>query len=310
MRAGHGFALMAVILWSANSVIGKLVMHGLGPVSLTLARFGIALVVFAAVFGRSILRERPWPKTDGWAILLAGITGICLFNSLIYLGLRYSTATNVGLISAVSPLTTMVLSHFVLGERSQPLHYLGFFVAFAGLVWILTSGDPSRLLKLQLNLGDLLALGASAAWSVYSLAIKPLTARWSLPALNLIVIAVGVLLLTPAAVLEQRWQPAGGLELHHWLLVLFLGVGPSVVSFLFWARALREIGASRALGIYNLFPVFSTISATLWLGERPSGAFLVGGSAVVIGAYTMSYILPVRGKSVERSSEQRAHHHD
>lgn len=300
MRLGHLFALIAVVLWSGNSVVGKLLVDVVAPVSLTTLRFLVALVTLGLVLWRHWSRWRRvrWAE---WILLgLCGLTGVLLFNSLLYTALRYSSALNVGLMSAASPLTTMLLSRVFTGERSHALHYAGFAIAFGGVAWILSQGSWSILMALQFNLGDLLALAASAAWSVYSLIVRKLAQSMDLATLNLFIVAIGVLMLMPVAAMEQASHPLGLMGLRECLLILFLGWGPSTLSFLAWSRAIREIGPARAMGIYNLVPVFSTLNAMVFLGEQPAAVFLSGGAAVVIGAYAMSHLWPQRPARTDR----------
>ena len=51
-------------------------------------------------------------------VLAIGAIGLTLCQGMIYTGLNYTDATTAGIIMALSPIMTMVLARFVLGEPS------------------------------------------------------------------------------------------------------------------------------------------------------------------------------------------------
>jgi drug/metabolite transporter (DMT)-like permease len=47
----------------------------------------------------------------------------------------------------------------------------------------------------------------------------------------------------------------------------YIGVFPSLLAYLFWNRAVAEVGGSRAGIFIHLMPVFGTLLAIVFLGE-------------------------------------------
>jgi drug/metabolite transporter (DMT)-like permease len=68
-----------------------------------------------------------------------------------------------------------------------------------------------------------------------------------------------------------------------WLLLLFVVVGGTMITFLLVTAALRHISATRVGIIAMLEPVAASVVAFLWLGESFGTAQLIGGSIVLAG---------------------------
>jgi len=66
-------------------------------------------------------------------------------------------------------------------------------------------------------------------------------------------------------------------------VILYLGLGTSVISFLLWNRSIRELGAGRTALFGNLIPIFSSIEAVLILGEKINYIHLISFALIATG---------------------------
>jgi drug/metabolite transporter (DMT)-like permease len=66
-------------------------------------------------------------------------------------------------------------------------------------------------------------------------------------------------------------------------VILYLGLGTSVIAFLFWNRSIKELGAGRTALFGNLIPIFSTMEAVVILGEKISYIHVVSFVLIISG---------------------------
>jgi drug/metabolite transporter (DMT)-like permease len=88
----------------------------------------------------------------------------------------------------------------------------------------------------------------------------------------------------PTGRLDESVSLLGHLEgyaLPVWLLLLYVVVAGTMITFLLVAAALRHISATRVGIIAMLEPVAASVIAFLWLGESFGTAQLIGGSVVL-----------------------------
>jgi drug/metabolite transporter (DMT)-like permease len=67
------------------------------------------------------------------------------------------------------------------------------------------------------------------------------------------------------------------------LIILYLGLGTSVISFLCWNAAISRLGAARTALFGNLIPIFASLEAVFFLGEKISVLHLISGVVVITG---------------------------
>ena len=154
---------------------------------------------------------------------------------------------------------------------------LGTLLALGGMALMLFDGA-----RVQVSLrGDLLALGAAACWSLYSLFMGKMTEEYGAVFATRKVFAYGLLTIVPFLLGKELAPPELFREPVVWGNLLFLGLVASLACFVAWNLVMSKIGNITATNYVYLNPVFTLITAMLVLGERltPAGAF---GSALIL----------------------------
>ncbi len=166
------FLTLAPLLWAGNFVFGKSLSEALPPFGINLLRWAMACVVLVTL--TFLLEGRfPRPGCRLW-LTLAGIaiTGVLLFNALVYLSLKYTTSTNAALILGAAPILTMVLAAAFGSEKLTPRGVAGALVCLVGIAWIICRGSVDALLNVSFNLGDIVMTVAVLCWAVYTALIR------------------------------------------------------------------------------------------------------------------------------------------
>ncbi len=229
------------------------------------------------------------------------ITGIILFNFFVYLALNYTSSTNAGIVEATTPIFTVLLGFFFLKERLHRFQLLGMLLSLFGAIWVISKGSWEMIQTLQMNIGDIFMLIAVLLWSIYTIIVKQHNSKFPVYGSLLIMMALGVLVLFPFALLEWINGVNPPLTIKSFIGLLYLGIFPSIIALMFWNRAVQDIGASTASIFLNLLPVFTTVGAVLFLGEKIIVSQLVGGAIVIIGVRLTT---KKKKKSLKKVDEQ------
>lgn len=225
-------------------------------------------------------------------IVMIGAIGLTLCQGMIYTGLNYTDATTAGIIMALSPIMTMVLARFVLGEPLGLAKALGALLALTGMVVIVARGELSALLRLQFNPGELWIVGSAFCWGLYTVLLR--RSKFGIELLPLVVLLLGAGAL--AALPFYLWELASGERsaLHaDGLLALAYVAGPGgALMYYLYNRSVEALGASRASMLLYLQTVFVAGLAYLILGERLHDYDLAGAAFIIAGLLLATAIKP------------------
>ncbi|MFO7596301.1 MAG: DMT family transporter [Desulfocurvibacter africanus] len=158
--AGFLCALGATIIWSGNFIVARGLFDSVQPATLAFLRWGTAFAALLPLAAIPAWRERQVIRRHFFFLLITALLGVTLFNTLIYLAARSTSALNLALISTTSPMFMLLLARMFLGEAVTPARLAGMAAAVCGVALLVTRFDLSRLASLQFAAGDLLMLSA------------------------------------------------------------------------------------------------------------------------------------------------------
>ena len=277
--------IIATLLWGGNFVIGRAVTGDIEPITLALLRWCTAFIVFLPIAYRPLKQEWHKLKANFHIVIILAITGVAAFNTLVYIGVHYTTSINASLMNSSTPIIIYLLSFFFLKERLSKQQIIGTALSLIGVAFILSGGKLSTLLSFQFNKGDLIVLLAVACWAIYSLLIKQYASKLPGYSTFLVTIVLGILILLPFTIWE-RMHVASSIEWNLTTIsaILYVGILASIVAFLSWNKGVVALGANRASIFLNFIPLFASIFAVLFIGESLQITQLIGGLAVIVGA--------------------------
>lgn len=273
------FPLLAVLIWSINAVVSKMSASAIDPAAISFYRWLIALLVLAPFVLPGVWRHRQQIARVWWKLLILGLLGMVLYQSLAYFAAHSVSALFMGILNALIPLLTVLLSIVILRLAPTLGILLGSVLSFGGLVWLVSRGDPAQLLMHGIGKGELMMFAASTSYALYGV----LTKRWAIPLPNWqslwMQILFGVLLLTPGFLLA----PDVSLNMHNIPLVLFAAIPASIVAPFLWIQGVMRLGASTTSIFMNLAPVFTAIIAVGFLHESLHDWHFIGGGITLLG---------------------------
>lgn len=272
-------------MFGANQIAARWAADVAPPHFLALGRWALAAAILLPFVGAELLRHRhtllaAWPR-----LLVQGALGMWVCGAFVYIGGKTTTATNIGLIYAASPVGIIALSRIFLGERMGARQLLGVAVCVAGVLTVIAKGDPRAFSELRFTVGDLWIATAAFCWSIYTVLLR----RWPSPvggAAQLCAIALGgVVVLIPFTAWEWIAVQAPVFDLRTILTVVVLAVVPGVGAYWTYGYAMRTLGAGpTGVGMY-IGPLYTAAMAWLLLGEELRLYHLAGALLVLPGVW-------------------------
>ncbi|KMS69421.1 membrane protein [Streptomyces viridochromogenes] len=280
---GVALAALATVVWSGSFVTSRALHDSVPPVQQAFWRWLVALVAVAPFGARQAWRQRKVIRRHLGFVLLASLLGVTVYNTLVNQAGLTTSAANMGMIMAASPVLMAVFERAA-GVRPGARRVAGLVVACAGVVLLIGGGAGGA----RFAAGDLWMVAAACCFGSYSGLLRRKPAELGGTAFLFTVFLVGTALLLPAqgvsVAVQGGFDPTPGTVLP----ILYVGVASSAVAFFAWNRAIALVGPSRAGVVYYLQPVCVSLLSWAVLGETTGWAqvlcmaMILGG--VVLGA--------------------------
>lgn len=273
---------LAPLFWAGNIVLGRFIAADFPPMALSFLRWGCACLIVLPFAWPHLRADWPMIRKHLPLLTLLSLTGLAGYNAIAYLGLQSTQALNALLIQSSGPLFVALWSLILLGIRLTWPQTIGIGISLLGVLTILSRGQPEILTAIHLNRGDLLVTLGMVVFGIYSVlamkrpAIHPL-------AFVAFTSGYGTLLLIPAVIVEALSGHHPALSVNNALTLAYVAIFPSILAYLFFNRGVELIGANRAAPFFHLIPVFGSVLAIAFLGERPHLYHLAGYALVLTG---------------------------
>ena len=269
-------------LWGGALVVARGVHELAPPLALTFWRWVIALIVLFPFVVRKLYQELPLkPQARRSVYWICGC--MAAGTTLSVVAVNYTTAVNATVINGTQPATTALVALLLVRERLSLVQILGVLSAFVGLIIMISQASLDVLFQMDINIGDLVMLGAVICWSLYTVELHRATHLPSPEILLFLIVCTGVVFGLPLYLIEELY-----IRSFQWTAVTlsavgYLGVGSTVLAVYLWNAAIRSVGVNRAAIFLNLIPIFGACFAIFFLGERLFGYHAVGGCLVIGG---------------------------
>jgi len=281
--ADYGRLVLLAAIWGASFPFMRVAAPALGSIATAELRVligGLALLLWLKLRGQDIDATRHWRF-----YLLIGTVGIALPFALYAFAAQHVPASLLSILNATATLFGLAWSAAFGDERVTLRKAAGLALGMAGVALIAAPGG--------LQAGPLVfaavaaALGACCAYGIVGVLMKRFSSGANAPAMasgNQLAAALVLALLLPFAF------PAAPPSMLVAGNVLALGLLASGVAFLLYFRLIADVGATRALTVTYLIPLFGVLWGRLFLGESLPASALAGGALILAGT-----ILVTRG---------------
>jgi drug/metabolite transporter (DMT)-like permease len=268
-------------LWSSNYIIARASDGVIAPHALALGRWTLALALLLPLSAGALIAGFAQWRREWKQMLVLGVLGMWICGAFVYVGAHTTSAINIGLIYAATPVAIAFASTQLLHERVSAWQRAGMALALCGVIFVIAKGDLANLRAVRFTVGDLWILAAATSWVAYTVLLQ----RWPSalgPTPRLAAITLGgVLVLLPFTALEAVFQPGPGFSGKALALVVLAGLLPGFFSYQAYGYMLRELGAARSSLVMYLAPVYAAFTAWALLGEAPRWYHAVGAALIL-----------------------------
>jgi drug/metabolite transporter (DMT)-like permease len=281
------YALMAVspAFFASNMLVARATADLIPPVALAFGRWTLAALLLLPVAARPLWRGRAAIRRELPDLFVLGVLGMVICGAVVYIGAATTTATNIGLIYAASPVFIIVLARVFYGEAMSAVQALGVGLSLAGVVAIIARGELDVLLGLRFTTGDLYILAASFAWAVYNVWLQHRPSALAATPRFAAITMAGAAALIPFLLLESAFVAAPRLDAVTLGAMLFLAIVPGLGAYQTYAFVQRRLGANRASLLMYLVPVYNAVLAWVLLGEELRFYHFIGAALVLPGIW-------------------------
>ena len=283
---GNAYLLLIVttLIWGGNAVASRLAIGHISPMSLTSLRWVCVCAVLPYLLRRQLVAYWPALKARWFFVVCMGVLGFTGFNALMYLAAYSTSAINIGIVQGSIPIFVLVGAFLIHRSPIGALQGLGVVVTLLGVAVVASRGDYHVLGQLGFAMGDIWMVVACLLYAGYTVGIRSRPAMPGLvffTALAIVACVASLPLLGAEIALGHGFWPTW----QGWLILAFVVLGPSLLSQVFFLRAVELIGPGRAGVFVNLVPVFGPLLAVLILGEQLHAYHAVALALVLGGIF-------------------------
>lgn len=272
--------LLLAAIWGASFLFMKIGAAEFGALPTAALRVGIAALFLLPILhwrGQTALLMRHWK-----ALLVIGVLNSGLPFALYSFAMLSITTSLGAVINATVPMFGALVAWVWLSDRLNRSQALGLLLGFAGVALLALSrggiegpaSGHSGLLAVLACVGACISygFGANAARRYLGDAPALVSATGSQ-------VGASIALALPAAL---SW-PAQTPSPHAWGALVAVGVLCTGVAYILFFRLIARAGATRALTVTYVIPLFAVAYGVLLLGEQVTWWMVGCGLVIVLG---------------------------
>lgn len=271
------------VIWAVAGPIIKYTLGGIPPLLFLTYRFGLSTLISIICF---FLFGFNFPKENKirLELILYGFLTSTVSLGLLFFGLEETSVLDMSLITLINPLLITIAGVYFLKEHVTKKEKLGMGIALIGTIFTviepffqnghsLTRFSGNFLIFLYLLTA---ALSAVLAKKLLRAGVDPLT-------LTNLSFIVGFLTLLPLTIIKYPAGAIASIPLSYHLGVIYMAVLSGSLAYYLSNKAQKSIEIGEAAVFSYIYPLFSTPLAVIWLGEKITPMFILGGIIIAFG---------------------------
>ncbi len=280
----HCALLIAMFVWGSSFIALKIALTAFTPLEIMGGRMTIAAIIIAPVL-RSLWRSIQ-QHGQKKIILFMVCSEPCLYFLCETNALRFTSASQAGMLVALLPLCVATTAFFLLKEKSSPRSLFGLSLAITGAIWlsygsIATESAPKPIL------GNCLQAIAIMCGAAYTVCAKKLAPHYKALELTSMQVFAGFLFYLPLSLLPFSSAVVTlPVALPTWLpfmMVIYLGSCVTFGGYGLYNYGIRHLKAGQAAAYTNLIPVCTLAMGVLFLEEHFSPTQYLASALVIAG---------------------------
>ena len=292
--------IITFVIWGSLYVASKTALADLSPTALLFFRYFLGLFPLFVLYRREKKQTRI--RRGDWKYFLF-IGGVGYFAAIMLqtLGTNLASASMASLINSMNPVAVTFLAAVFLKESLTPRKLAAVLLAVAGVLVIFgKSGSAAS------PAGILCSVVSVILWSLTMIAVRKISSRYSPIQITFWSMAVGLVFTTPFFAAETLQNPLS-IRPSSAAAVVYIALICTGLAQLLWNRSLAFLNAGTCSMFYPLQPVTSTLFGVLFLGEKLTVSFLLGGAVIICGILISQLSLPDHREAERRILTKYSH---
>jgi drug/metabolite transporter (DMT)-like permease len=279
--------LTVSVLWGVAWPVGRLLATDLleFPFTVMFLRYSFAVpILFAWMW---IKEGNVVPRAKDWKVLvIMAFTSVFLYQIGYMFGMQKTAASDASLVIGFNPIFVAILSVFALSHKLTTKSISGIFLSFIGIILIFIASPNIDISLEERLIGNSLIMFGAFTYAIYVIVMRQYVLNdedGQLSSLSLIawVSLIGWIFFIPFVLAESPWDRSWNND--EWLLIGYLGILSTALSYVFFAIGVEVIGANRASSFVNVVPIFGILSSWLWINEELGWIQLVSFGLIYFG---------------------------
>lgn len=267
--------LICVFTWAGNYLARQFLLKEFSPFFLSAFSLTVISIFFCllASFTKSFVQIQ---RRELVLFCFAGLIGLVANQIFLFMGLKYSTATNASLIFSLSPLLTAGLAAVFLKEKVTRQMVIGSLIAIFGIYLVLSVRG-----QFVFNIGDVLLFGGTATFACNLIFVRLLSKRLSPIIITTYSFMMGAILFDPFLMIGTNidWNHSMAI----WSFAICSVIIGQGLTTLMWNEAMNDIGAARAAVVLNLQPLMTMLLDFLIYKNTVTVQQMIGAALVFTG---------------------------
>ncbi len=293
---GELFALLAALTWAVAMILFKYSGERVTPLALNLFKNAVGVVLLGATLlaapllpsllgSESLQQVLALPPRSIWIMVLSGVVGIALGDTLFFYGLNM---VGVGIISIVDCLYTpfvFLFSYLLLSEQLTAVHVVGAALILSGVLVSAGHTPPPGATRRQLVVGVLIGSLAMASMAYGIVIAKPVLEGFPLVWAALIRLLAGTAALAGVALLSPTRRKLWSVFRPStvWKTALPGALVGTYLAYMFWLGGFKYADASINAILNQTTVIFASILATVIVKERMTRRKAIAIGLAVLG---------------------------
>lgn len=294
--AGYIKLTLACLFWGIGWTAARYGVVHIGPYLTGEYRYLLSFLFFLPLllYPKPVM---PSFKTLMYMIPLS-LTGYYLNSLAAYVALDYTTGTTASIIVMSNPLNIAVLSYFILKDKLNTIGVFSIALSVMGALIVVVKGNFMSIITMDVNVGNLLIVGSTLCWSIYSILIKMFEDKVT----SIENITYGSLFAAIAFMPSTLGTVfTGSLNIALIGSLIFLALFNTNLAFYFWSEGIKDGNPNTAAVFLGLIPLVAAVTENMIFGERIALYHIIGGLLIFTGI--LLYIASKRNNIKNKVSE-------
>ena len=287
----HVAIFFANVIFGLGVPVTKLLLEDwVSPMTYMATRSLGAAIVFWII--ASLMAPEKVERRDLMVIMLGGLMGFVVSQTLTAWALDYTSPVYFSLIATLTPVAVMLMAALFIGERITGVKFLGVLLGIAGAVLMVVMGQTSGSGSNDV-LGIILAILSVLTWAIYMIITRKVAQKYTPVTQMKYVFLISAIVTVPIAWPELAEQRLFSAETFGWdgaLEMAFIVLMATVLGYFLIPFAMKSLSATTVSIYTNLQPIVASFIAIMIGQDRLTWDKPVAAILVLLSAYIVTVV--------------------